>query len=189
MPFPFYKQYDSMDCGPACLRMVAAHFGKSISLQELRERCYIDREGVSLLGISEAAESVGLRTLAVKIPFTGNGYCPSLSVAPLPVILHWNQKHFVVAYRISRRWVWIADPATGKVKVPIVNFKKHWISDEDKGIALLVELSPEFNKNEVETAAGGGGKNFRICFAPMSGLTGSLFFRCCLECFLVQSSN
>jgi len=68
-PFPHYKQLDSMDCGPTCLRMVAKHYGKSYSLPFLREKCYIDKEGVSLKGISEAAELIGLRTLAVSVPF------------------------------------------------------------------------------------------------------------------------
>lgn len=76
--FPFYRQLDAMDCGPACLRMIAAHYGKHYSLQYLREACYIDREGVSLKGIGEAAERIGLRTLAVKVPFGGPKDSPCL---------------------------------------------------------------------------------------------------------------
>lgn len=145
MSFPFYKQHDGMDCGPACLRMVARYYGLSISLQELRERCYIDREGVSLMGIAEAADSIGLRTLAVKIPFEGKyKSSPSLIVAPLPAILHWNQKHFVVVYKINKRWAWIADPASGKVKIPIDGLKRYWLSDEDKGIVMLLEPIADF---------------------------------------------
>lgn len=67
--FPFHRQFDAMDCGPTCLRMIAQFYGKSYSLQYLREKCYLDREGVSLKGISEAAESIGFRSLAVKVPF------------------------------------------------------------------------------------------------------------------------
>lgn len=89
-PFEHYKQLDSMDCGPTCLRMVAKHYGKSYSLPYLREKCYIDRAGVSLKGIGEAAELIGLRTLAVKIPSFDKNNSPSLSEAPLPAILHWN---------------------------------------------------------------------------------------------------
>ena len=100
MPFPHYKQHDSMDCGPACLRMVAKYYGKSYSLSFLREKCYIDKKGVSLRGIEEAAELIGFRTVAVKIPFSSNNGHASLKKAPLPSILHWNGNHFVVLYKI-----------------------------------------------------------------------------------------
>lgn len=128
-----------MDCGPACLRMVAGYYGKKFSLQYLREKCYIDREGVSLKGISEAAEHIGFRTMAVKIPFFAASDEPSLRLAPLPLVAHWEQKHFIVVYRINRRFVWVADPAAGKIKLPIEQFKRSWLSDQDKGIALLLE--------------------------------------------------
>ena len=97
MRFPYYPQYDSMDCGPSCLRMIAKYYGKSYSLQTLRERCFITREGVSMLGISDAAEAIGFRTIGVSISFD------QLSKeAILPCVLHWNQNHFVVCYRIKR---------------------------------------------------------------------------------------
>ncbi|MFT6810585.1 MAG: ATP-binding cassette subfamily B protein [Saprospiraceae bacterium] len=142
--FTFYKQLDSMDCGPTCLRMVSKHYGKSYSLPFLREKCYIDRAGVSLKGISEAAELIGFRTLAVNIPLTGKKDAPSLSTAPLPVILHWNQNHFVALYKLSEKYAWIADPADGKHKVPISLLQKAWFSSGEQGIALLLETTPEF---------------------------------------------
>ena len=143
-PFPFYHQHDSMDCGPACLRMIASFHGKEYTLQDLRNRSYIDKEGVSLQGISEAAESIGYRTMGVKIPFTDKPDLPSLAEAPLPVIVHWNQNHFVVVYRISKNYVWIADPGSAKHKLPVEEFKNHWISDHDRGIALLLEPTAKF---------------------------------------------
>jgi len=150
--FPFYRQLDAMDCGPTCLRMVAHHYGKNYSLQYLRERCYIDRQGVSLKGISEAAEEIGFRTVAVKIPFDKNGTDkPSLRVAPLPLIAHWNQKHFLVVYKIGKRHVWIADPAAGKLKLTHEQFKIHWASDGEKGIAFLLEPGGDFHKDEEES--------------------------------------
>ena len=147
--FPFYKQLDSMDCGPTCLRMVAKHFGKSYSLPFLREKCYIDRAGVSLKGISEAAELIGLRTLAVKVSLFGKNEEPALNNAPLPTILHWNQNHFVVLHKINKKFAWIADPADGKHKIPIDLLKKTWLSDDDKGVALLLEATPEFFNSEL----------------------------------------
>ena len=96
MSFPNHTQLDAMDCGATCLRMVAKYYGKTFSNQFLREKSYITREGVSMLGISEAAEYIGFRTQGVKIPLT------QLLEAPLPCILHWNQNHFVVLYAIKR---------------------------------------------------------------------------------------
>jgi len=150
MPFNFYKQLDSMDCGPTCLRMVAKHYGKSFSLPFLREKCYIDKAGVSLMGISEAAELIGFRTLAVKIPLSDKSDLPSLKEAPLPTIVHWNQNHFIVVYKYSKKHIWIADPGSGKFKLTHQEFKQSWISDQDKGIALLLEPTAEFYQDDLE---------------------------------------
>ena len=95
--FPYFPQHDTMDCGPTCLRMVAAYHGKRYSLERLREKSFLTREGVSLLGISEAAEKIGLRSMCVQI-----GY-DLLTEAPLPCIVHWNQQHFVVVYKLDMR--------------------------------------------------------------------------------------
>jgi len=96
MLFPFVKQYDAMDCGPACLKMIAGFYKKNYSLDYLRKKCYITREGVSFLGLSEAADSVGFRTLGVKIP-----YDLLEEKVTLPCIVHWRQNHFVVVYKIK----------------------------------------------------------------------------------------
>ena len=93
MSFPHYTQLDSMDCGPTSLRIVAQYYGRHYSLQNLRERCHLTREGVSLLGISDAAESIGFRTTGVKITWE-----QLRDAALLPCIVHWNQQHFVVVY-------------------------------------------------------------------------------------------
>lgn len=90
MSFPAYKQLDTTDCGSTCLRMVAAYYGKSFSSAKMRERCYTTREGVSMLGISDAAESIGFRTAGVML--TWEQLHKEVS---LPCIAHWNQKHFV----------------------------------------------------------------------------------------------
>ena len=149
-PFTHYRQLDSMDCGPTCLRMIAKAYGKSYSLPFLREKCYIDKAGVSLRGISEAAELIGLRTLAVKLPTKSKKGKPSLSEAPMPCIGHWNQNHFVVVYKISSKYVWIADPASGKHKLTVTEFEQSWLSDAKEGIALLLEPSNEFYTTELD---------------------------------------
>ena len=115
MKFPHYCQLDAMDCGPSCLRMIAKYYGRSYTLQTLRERCFITREGVSMLGISDAAEYIGFRTIGVRISFD-----QLIKEANLPCILHWNQNHFVVCYRIECHKngevsLYIADPASRKL--------------------------------------------------------------------------
>lgn len=146
--FPFYPQMDSMDCGPACLQMTLQHYGRYYPLPWLRSISYLSREGVSLLGISKAAEKVGLRTMAVKVPFVGGVDDPCLLNAPFPLIAHWNQNHFVVVHKVSKRYVWIADPANGKHKLPKADFLRSWQSDGDRGVALLLEPTPAFYEAE-----------------------------------------
>ena len=149
--FPHYRQLDFMDCGPTCLRMIAKHYGKNFSLQFLRENSYLDREGVSLRGIVEAAEHIGMRTLAVKLPLVGQGEeAPGLLDAPLPCIAHWEQKHFVVVYKADKNHVWIADPAISRKKLSHAQFQKSWIGEGNNGIALLLEPSPEFYAEDGE---------------------------------------
>ena len=123
--FPFYQQLDAMDCGPACLQMVAKYYGKFYPLPWLRRASHLTREGVSLKGIATAAEQIGLRTLAVKIPFRSSKGLPSLVQAPLPAVIHWKNQHFLLAYKITRKLVYVADPARGKFKLPIAEFERN----------------------------------------------------------------
>ncbi|MFI3297719.1 MAG: peptidase domain-containing ABC transporter [bacterium] len=143
--FPHYTQLDTMDCGPTCLRIIAKHYGKAFSLQNLREKCHITREGVSLLGISDAAELIGLRSTGVKVTWE-----QMQDEVPLPCIVHWNQKHFVVVYKIRKNIVYVSDPASGLLKYPIDKFKKSWLQshegEKSKGIALMLEPTAEFYK-------------------------------------------
>ena len=147
--FTHYTQLDKMDCGPTCLRMIAKHYGRSYTLQTLRERSFITREGVSMLGISDAAESIGFRTTGVKISLM-----QLKEDVPLPCILHWNQNHFVVLYKIKNNSYHIADPASKKITFYEDEFERCWIStrsgEEDKGAALLLEPGPEFYDMEDE---------------------------------------
>ncbi len=153
MSFPHYNQPDAMDCGPTCLRMVTRYHGKHYNIQTLRERSHISRLGVSMLGISRAAESIGFRTLGVKIPFE-----KLRDEAPLPAIVHWNQNHFVVVYKISgrkgRERIHVADPAGGLVTFSREEFTRCWAStgsnEEPQGTALLLEPTPEFYSTDDE---------------------------------------
>lgn len=146
--FPHYPQYDAMDCGPACLRMIARHYGQRYTLATLRERAYVDREGVSMAGLVEAAESIGMRPLPVKLPLESTEERLGIDQAPLPLIAHWEQRHFVVVYRLAKNAVWVADPASGKIKMPRDEFNRHWAADGDEGLALLLEPQPAFYDEE-----------------------------------------
>lgn len=152
-----------MDCGPTCLRMVAKHYDRSIPLQKLREKTQIAKEGVSLLGISNAAESIGFRTRAVKIDTN-----TLLYEAKLPAILHWNQKHFVVLYKVKGKKILIADPAKGLVDYSTKEFAERWVSDKgengSEGIALLLEPTPSFFKNEFADDEKNEGLQFKNIF-------------------------
>jgi len=146
--FPFFKQYDAMDCGPSCLRMIAAFYGRTYSLQKLRELSHISREGVSLLGLSDAAEIIGFRTIGARITIE------QLMEAPKPCVVHWDQDHFVVVYKYRKGKVYVADPAFGLVEYSEAEFKKHWLATlrqgELKGICLLFEPTPKFFELEGE---------------------------------------
>lgn len=150
LTFPFFAQLDEMDCGPACLQMITTYFGKQHSLPFLREKCSITKMGVNLAGISDAAESIGLRSIAVKIPYDRKYDTPGLTEFPLPCIAHWEQKHFVVIYKINSQYVWIADPAHGKLKIKKEHFLQSWISDDNKGIVLGLEPTPDFYTTSIE---------------------------------------
>jgi ATP-binding cassette subfamily B protein len=149
--FPFFQQLDQMDCGPTCLQMVAKYYGRHYSLQYIRKKAAIGREGVSLLGISDAAEEMGFRTMGVKIPFD-----KLKSEAPFPCIVHWYQRHFVVVYKIRKNKVFVADPASGLLTYSEQEFRKGWLSAQDNGletgVALLLEITPRFLEYEDEDA-------------------------------------
>lgn len=165
LKFPHYRQLDSMDCGPTCLRMVAKYYGKTYSLQYLRSRSYITREGVSMLGISDAAESIGFRTKGYRLTWER-----LRDETPLPCIVHWNQRHFVVVYDIKKKKrfsfssplgggregtsVYVADPALGLLTYTKAEFLKCWFSTkkegEKEGTALLLEPTPDFYQQETD---------------------------------------
>jgi ATP-binding cassette subfamily B protein len=163
--FPHYKQLDAMDCGPTCLRIVAKYYGKTFSLQYLRSRSYITREGVSMLGISDAAESIGFRTKGYRLTWE-----QLRDEVPLPCIIHWTQRHFVVVYDIKKKKsffssrlarvreatpiIYISDPALGLLNYTKEEFLKCWLSTKkegnNEGTALLFEPTPDFYRQEAE---------------------------------------
>ncbi len=144
--FPFYKQLDQSDCGPTSLRMVAKYHGRNYPIEYLREKCYITRAGVSVAGISEAAQAIGMRTLAVKVPFS------KLKEAPMPCIAFWRQRHFLVIYKIKKGLIYVADPSFGKAQFTEQEFMAGWgqtvQEGERTGVLLLLEPTPDFYQKE-----------------------------------------
>lgn len=113
--FPHYSQFDAKDCGAACIKMVSKFYGKNFTLDYLNKKCYTSREGVSLLGISDAMEDMGFKTIGGKLTLNN-----LINKALLPCIIHWRQEHFVVLYKIEKKNLskkstifYIADPSKG----------------------------------------------------------------------------
>ena len=144
--FPVEYQMDSQDCGPACLKIIAKHFGKFYSLQSLRDRCGITKEGVSLLDLSTGAESIGLRTLAIKCTVDD-----VVNSVPFPAIIFWKDSHFIVVYHANKKYVWVSDPAKGRVKYSHEEFRKGWYQKGVKqGVLLAIEPTAEFKDSKAE---------------------------------------
>lgn len=142
-----------MDCGPSCLKMIAEYYGRNYSLRTLRQLCFISKEGVSLFGISKAAESIGFHTIGGRFTFE-----KIFEHQPLPCIIHWNQNHFIVLYKIKKKGtnlcIHVADPGKGLLKYSKEEFISGWISTinkgEEKGVALLLEPTNAFYEREDE---------------------------------------
>lgn len=146
--FPTEYQMDSQDCGPACLKMIAKHFGRFYSLQMLRDKCGLSNHGVSLLDLSHGSESIGLRSLPIKCTVEN-----LVDDVPLPAIIHWNDEHFVVVYYATKKYIYVSDPAKGKIKYTISEFIKGWYKkNEKRGVALAVEPMADFKQTATEKA-------------------------------------
>ena len=144
--FPFEYQLDTMDCGPACLKIILKHFGKYYSLQILRDLCGITKEGVSLLDLSYGAEKTGLHTLAIK-----SSIVDLQKKVPMPCIIHWKNSHFIVVYKTSKTRVYVSDPAKGLLSYTHQEFVDGWYKEEeDQGVILAVEPMANFMQRDLE---------------------------------------
>ncbi len=152
--FPFYHQAESKDCGPTCIKIIAKHYGRVLNTPKLRALSETTREGSSLLGLSEAVEQIGFRSLGVKLSLS------KLDEVPLPCIVHWNKVHYVVVYKIKTKrngdmTIYVSDPAHGLITYSKDEFIKAWIgnnADEntEEGVALLVEPTPKFYDDSLD---------------------------------------
>ena len=144
--FPLVQQLDMMDCGPTCLQMICQFYNKNISLTRLRDLCSKGQQGVTLYGICKSAEELGFLAQPLKLSLD-----MLVKEAPLPCIVHWKGEHFVVVYKTDKTFIYIADPEGQRVKLKHEEFLKFWSDEEESGIALLLEPTPEFEKNADET--------------------------------------
>lgn len=144
--FPVDYQMDSQDCGPACLKIIAKYFGRFYSLQYLRDQCGITKQGVSLADLSIGAESIGLRTLAIKCTLED-----VVNQIPFPAILFWKESHFIVIYHADKKYIWVSDPAKGRIKYTHEEFKAGWYKKEEMlGVLLAIEPTIDFKRSKVE---------------------------------------
>jgi ATP-binding cassette subfamily B protein len=140
--FPLYRQTDAMDCGPTCLKMVAAHYGRHYPLQYLRRISRSTRQGVTVTDLIAAGEELGFKTLSAELPFTVLS-----EKAPLPCLLHWEKQHFVVLHHITPTYAYVADPAVGRtITYTKEAFLRAWQKDENSvsGRALFLEPTSDF---------------------------------------------
>ena len=163
--FPFIKQHDAMQCGIACIEMVCKYFGREYSSEYLSDLCHATVEGVSLLAVNEVMGRLGFHTVCARATVD------ILGKASLPCILHWNQNHFVVLYKIRKgKTFYIADPGKGLIKYNLEEFKSHWISTqsdgEEKGVAMFLEPTPAFYsyKDDSESGKQKNPRSFRFLF-------------------------
>jgi len=136
--FPNFKQLDQMDCGPTCIKIIAKHYGKNISLNRIRNDSEISREGASLFGISQAANKIGIHTTGVKLNTR------QLEDIVLPCILHWEKNHFVVLYKIKKGKYFVSDPSKGKIVYTTNELESSWLGNNREGVALVLEPSESF---------------------------------------------
>lgn len=142
--FPYYKQLGAMDCGATCLRMIAKFYGKEYSINYLKKITKITKAGVSFLSISEAAEKIGLRSRGVKLDLDA-----LRENEILPSIVHWNQNHFIVVYKITKKQVYVSDPALGLVKYSHKEFIQGWAGESKVGVALYLQPTADFYEAEL----------------------------------------
>lgn len=141
--FPFYKQAEGKDCGPTCIKIIAKYHKKTIPIQKLRNLSITTREGTTLLGLSDAAEQIGFRTLGARVNLS------KLSKLPLPCIIHWGTYHYVVLYKVKSDRYYISDPAHGLIQYDKKEFIKGWVGKGNAekleiGIVLLLQPTPKF---------------------------------------------
>ncbi|WP_426483270.1 peptidase domain-containing ABC transporter [Flavobacterium sp. 2] len=169
--FLHFRQLDLKDCGPTCLRMIAKYYGKTFSREFLRDKANITKLGVTMAGIAEAAEAIEMRTLGMRISFES-----LLNEAPVPFIIPWRQKHFVVVYKTSKTKIYIADPAQGLLTYTYNDFKTAWTNTADEtGFVLILEPNAKFHEQTEDKEQNKGFSFLYPYFKPYRKLINQIF--------------
>ncbi len=138
--FPFYRQLDRSDCGPTTLQMICKYFGKTINARKLRDLCDLHYQGSSVASLADAAEALQLKTLSVELALED-----VLKSVPFPCILHWDNAHYVVLWKVKKAKFLIGDPADNRNRWwPTDVINQHWTGKSGKGVALLFEPKSTF---------------------------------------------
>ncbi len=152
MKFRCYKQINSNDCGPSCIKAIASFYGKNISLSKIRELCNVDQFGTNLLKLSEAANNIGFKTSCLKLSWE-----QLISNTTVPCIIHWDNHHFIVVYKITPKRVKVSDPAKGLLTYSKQEFCKYWaysIHDSgSRGFVMTLEPTSLFYKQTDEVSS------------------------------------
>lgn len=174
--FPNYRQLDQMDCGPTCVKIIAKHYGKEYHLDYLRQISNLRTGGVSLAGISEALKALGFDTIGIRADFV-----ELVNDVPLPAIAHWENNHFVVVHRTTKKYIYVSDPAIGLIKYGYKEFMGKWVGKQPgKGILLLIEPNRHFPSHNEEGASPLGLKYLYHYLLPYKKYIGQL----CLGLFI-----
>ena len=144
--FRFIRQRDSKQCGITCLKMISKFYGRDIDIEYLESICTNSVQGVSLFDLSEASKEIGFNSICSRLSID------QLISLQMPCIIHWNQNHFVVLYKIKRtdKIFYIADPGKGLIKYTKDEFEKHWFSNNKTGIALILKPTSKFFSNKTK---------------------------------------
>jgi ATP-binding cassette subfamily B protein len=169
--FPHEYQLDAKDCGPACIKIIAKYYGRFFSLQYLRDVCGVSREGISFLDISAACEHIGIRTKALKLTWE------ELQLLPLPCVVHWNNSHYIVVYKVTKTKVWVSDPAKGLLTYKAQEFKKGWLYNNTKWAVMAMEPMADFKQRNARDKSERKRtfENFLGYFTPYKGSFVTLF--------------
>jgi len=191
--FKFIKQLDAMQCGLACMAMICHYWGHPYSIKFLNKFCIASKDGVSFKGLADLSDTLGLSCVSGKVSLQ------ELKECPLPAVIHWNQNHFVVLYKIKNNKIYIADPAKGKLIYHEDEFNRHFISltsdNKDKGLAMFIEPTELFGK--IQEGSTNNERNFKFLSKYIFKhrqyfiqIIVGMIFACCMQLifpFLTQS--
>lgn len=169
--FPLHKQFDAMDCGPACLKMVAEFYGKTLDFKKIKEDCFLTKQGVTFSGMMSALDKMGMDSIPVKVSLK-----EIVEKVELPCVAHWNDNHFIVVYKITNKAIYVADPKLGLITYKIEEFEEGWLNKiTGEGFLLLIEPRKEFFDQKSIVENGSDLSFLKTYFKPYKKLIYQIF--------------